>query len=78
MVQNSNKNYIEQAKDGWILNYQNELEIDYFSGSAYPDSIANIPTDDEDDEIDDSAIVSSDDEDEDDYDDSDEEWLPKK
>ena len=72
MIRDSTQNIIQQAFDGWQLNDDNELEIQYFNGNPYPDNIANISIDEKDDaeddeEEDDNAYASSSNENEDDY-----------
>lgn len=75
VIKNASDNFIEKPSDGWTINEKNEMEIEYFSGDSYPDSIANIECDEQCDE-DNEALYSSSDDDESDI--SDDEWLPKK
>lgn len=68
MIADSTKNFIQPATDGWQLNDNDELEIQYFHGNPYPDDIADISDDQsENTEDNDNANISSSDEDESDY-----------
>lgn len=76
----SSENTIIRSTDGWLINENNEMEIEYFSGNPYPDNIANMPID-ENDDIDDNSqlnVSSSDEEHNDNDDDEDDAWEPYK
>lgn len=81
MIKKSTDNYIVLAEKGWLVDENQEMEIEYFSGNPFPDTIANIRLDDsgDDSEKEEDICLSSDDESdlEDGCDDdSDEEWKP--
>lgn len=72
MIKCSNQNRVDRPNGGWILNECNELEIDFFEGNPFPDTITNIsidnPKDDDNDEEEDENVnFGSSDESEDEY-----------
>lgn len=71
VMKDSNQNTIEnRPESGWILNEFNELEIEYFEGSPYPEHITEISIDnlsDEEDESEDAYFSSNDESDDFDY-----------
>lgn len=80
MIKNSTKNIIEKPKDGWLVNENDEMEIDYFADNAYPNVVDEIQIRDEEDdtEDDENGYISSSDEDEYHNEGSDDEWIPKQ
>lgn len=83
MIKSSSQNIINLVAvgNGWIMNTDNELEIEYFTGNTYPRCITDIADNDaaKNDEDEDEIYRSSDDEDDmfdDDYDDDDD-WNPQ-
>lgn len=79
MVKSSSKNFIglqDCTSGAWIINENNQMEIDYFSGAAYPDNIENIVIGNEDNENEDESNCSSssDDDTDDSGSDSDTDW----
>lgn len=64
IIKHSTENIIKTPKEGWIMNENNEMEIEYFACSPYPEDIANIMIADDTDEEDSNIHVSSSDDDE--------------
>lgn len=79
MIKNASCNHLKEADKGWISDENGYLEIDYFSGNPYPESIANITFNNQEEESEDEecAYNSSSDDESDDMDESDDEWEPK-
>lgn len=71
---------------GWFRNERNELEIDYYSGSPYPTSIADMTSDKvsndgdnfDDEEEDDKLIYDSTDDEEENEEFDDNDWYPEQ
>lgn len=69
MIKHSNQNTIDIPENGWILNQQNEMEIEFFEGNPFPDDITNLSfensnyeNDNEEDDENEDAYFSSEDE----------------
>lgn len=72
----------EKVRVGWVLNENNELELDYYSGNAFPEETVIVRSDEEMEEADDEDdYLLSDDSDTENSDNeeefSDDEWTPK-
>lgn len=69
MIKFCNRNFVDRAENGWILNECKEMEIDYFSGGPYPENITNISIstqeDEDSDDDDENGSLSNESEDED-------------
>lgn len=76
MIKCSSQNIIDAPENGWFMNESGELEIEYFTGSPYPETITDIACA-EIGEEEEETRVSSDDEGESDEDADDEDWNPK-
>lgn len=62
MIKCSSENFFGVPQKGWMANENGELEIEYFSGAVYPESIADMTYADENSDNDDECQRSSDDE----------------
>lgn len=81
MIKRSRENFIDLPacmSNAYIINENNQMEIDYFDGTAYPNDFANIVTTDEDEDIENvdenESISSSEDESNENSSDSDFDW----
>lgn len=78
MIKNASKNYIEQPAKGWIKDENQFMEINYFDGSPFPESISrNTVGRESDSEDDEDGYISSSDDESIEGDESDTEWEPK-
>lgn len=76
MIKTCSTNLIDKAKEGWRINENSEMDIDYYTGAPYPSSITNLVLNENDISInnecsEDSSISSSDEDSEDDTEDDD-------
>lgn len=78
IMKRCSENIIGTPKNGWLINENNEFEIDYFDGSCYPTSITDIASahDSEEEDESEQLYLSSEDEDEDHDDFDDNDWTP--
>lgn len=81
MVKSSSKTTMDlnALECGWIMNADNELEIEYFNGNPYPETITDMASgdvsDNEEEEEAETYLSSDDDVDEgNNYDDDDDDW----
>lgn len=77
IIKSSSRNIIETPKSGWFVNENGELEVEYFSGSPYPETIAEMTCDDDSDN-DETFQFSSDDDEECEENLSDDDWNPNQ
>lgn len=85
MIKTSSEKTIDLSWNGWFINENNELEIEYFTGNPFPEIIItmatdNIPENQEEEEDDTDQYFSSDDDEEniDMSDDNDDDWNLRK
>lgn len=77
IIKSSSENYIGAPKNGWFINENGELEMEYFSGNPYPEIVTNMSRSNDSDS-DEEFQLSSEDEDETDGESSDDDWNTKK
>lgn len=65
MIKSSNKNIFDEPRDGWKLNESGELEIDYYTGSPYPETITDLACSEDSQDEEEFELSSSDEDDSD-------------
>lgn len=80
MIKNASLNHIGDPTKGWIIDENGDMEINYFTGNPFPDSIAKITINESEPEDEEDYISSSDydSNDDDEVEDSNDEWDPKQ
>lgn len=77
MIKCSSQNIIDTPEKGWLTNENGELEIEYFTGSPYPETITDIASVEMNEEEEEETRHSSDDEGDSDEDSEYEDWNLK-